>query len=147
MIEFNGSIYLSAYAVPEPAGDRYSLGNWYEIDGILDYLQDNDLWDISSEELTPLVRENYTAVLLACDPSAGTPREFYSVDGSMGGSLSVSETGQLLWEVESITTSFYSFQTSAYSIGGTAYVFQYAFDGSGSLVSQEKTGEIVNYYR
>ena len=147
MIEFNGSIYLSAYAVPVPADERHSQGMWYEIAGILNYLHDNGIVRISSEELTPLVRENYTAVLLACDPNAGTPQEFYSVDGSLGGSLSVSETGQLLWEVESITTSFYSFQTSAYQIGGTAYVFQYAFDGSGSLVSREKTGEIVNYYR
>ncbi len=45
--------------------------------------------EISSEELTPLVRDNYTAVLLVCDPEGGAPETFYSVQGSLGGKLRV----------------------------------------------------------
>ncbi len=150
MIEYNGNIYLSAYAVPKRPDDDQNVGGG-EIADIIDYLYDPengiDVWEITSEELTPLVRNNYTAVLLVCDPNGGRPHEFYSVRGSLGGSLSVSDTGMLLWDVESIMTTFFSPATSAFSIGGTSYVFKYTFDDSGWLIGQETTGEITNFYR
>ena len=59
MIEFNGNVYLSAYAVPKLADEEQSAGGRYEIAAVLNYLFDNGIWDISSEELTPMVRENY----------------------------------------------------------------------------------------
>lgn len=147
MIEFNGNVYLSAYAVPKLADEDQSAGGRHEIAAVLNYLFDNDIWEISSEALTPMVRDNYTALLLVCDPIAGTPQEFYSVKGSLGSALSVSEKGELLWDVESITTTFFSPATSSFTIGGTSYVYQYTFDDSGLLISQEKTGEIANYRR
>ena len=147
MAEFNGNIYLSAYAVPKSSDADESTGSRYEIDPILDYIFDNDLWNISSEELTPMVRDNYTAILLVCDPNVGTPQEFYSVEGSLGGTLSLNDAGMLLWDVESITTTFYSPATSSFTIGGTSYIFRYTIDRNGTLVSQEKTGETVNYRR
>ena len=147
MIEFDGKIYLSAYAVPKLADEDQSAGGRYEIAAVLNYLSDNSIWEISSEELTPMVRDNYTAMLLVCDPSAGTPQEFYSVKGSLGGKLSLSDSGKLLWDVESITTTFFSPATSSFTIGGTSYVFRYTFDNAGMLVSQEKTGEITVYRR
>lgn len=147
MIEYNGNIYLSAYSVPKLADQDQSAGSRYEIAAVLNYLFDNGIWEISSEELTPMVRDNYTAMLLVCDPNAGTPQEFYSVKGSLGGELSLSEAGMLLWDVESITTTFFSPATSSFTIGGTSYVFRYTFDSTGRLVSQEKTGEVVNYRR
>ncbi len=147
MIGFNGKIYLSAYAVPKPGDEEQSAGGRYEIANILNYIFDNELFSISSEELTPMVRNNYTAMLLVCDPEAGTPREFYSVQGSMGGRLALSDSGMLLWDVESITTTSLSIATSAYTIRGTSYVFRYTFNPDGSLVSQEKTGEVTDYYR
>lgn len=147
MIEFRGKIYLSAYAVPKREEEEKSAGNRYEIDGILQYLYENDIDEISSEELTPLVRENYTALLLICDPTSGTPQEFYSVKGSLGGTLRVSHTGMLLWDVESITSTYYSPATSAFTIGGTSTVFRYAFDEAGQLTGQEKTGDMVDYRR
>ena len=55
--------------------------------------------------------------------------------------------GNLLWDVESITSTFFSPATSSFTIGGTSYVFRYTFDTSGMLISQEKTGEVVNYRR
>ena len=94
-----------------------------------------------------MVRDNYTAMLLVCDPTRGTPQEFYSVKGSLGGELSLRDSGMLLWDVESITTTFFSPGTSSFTIGGTSYVFRYTFDSVGGLVSQEKTGEVVDYRR
>ena len=85
-------------------------------------------------------------VLPSTPRPAGTSRIFfYSVKGSLGGKLSVSDTGNLLWNVESITSTFFSPATSSFTIGGTSYVFRYTFDTSGLLMSQEKTEEVVNF--
>ncbi len=147
MIEYNGNIYLSAYSVPKLEDEDQSAGGRYEIAAVLNYLFDNGIWQISSEELTPMVRDNYTAILLVCDTTAGSPQEFYSVKGSLGSELSMSDSGMLLWNVESIATTFFSPATSSFTIGGTSYVFEYTFDPTGKLVSQEKTGEVVEYRR
>lgn len=147
MIEFNGNIYLSAYAVPMLDNEEANAGGIYELANVVKYLLDDNIWVIDSEELTPMVRDNYTAMLLVCDPKTGKPQEFYSVKGSLGGKLSVSDTGNLLWDVESITSTFFSPVTSSFTIGGTSYVFRYAFDTSGLLISQEKTDEVVDFRR
>lgn len=143
MIEYAGRVYLSAYAVPKPTDDA---GGRYEIAGILNDLFDRDIWEISSEELTPMLRDNYTAVLLLCSPEGGAPETFYSVKGSLGGALSVNGAGELVWEVESLVNSFFSPATNSFTIGGTCQVFRYAFDG-GALLRQEDTGETVPYHR
>ncbi len=147
MIEYNGNIYLSAYAVPQLSNEEPNAGSRYELANVVKYLFDNNIWEIDSEELTPMVRDNYTALLLVCEPKTGKPQEFYSVKGSLGGKLSVSDTGNLLWDVESITSTFFSPATSSFTIGGTSYVFRYTFDTSGLLMSQEKTDEVVNFRR
>lgn len=143
MAEFGGRVYLSAYAVPKQTNG----GGRHEIADILAYLFDNNIWEISSEELTPLVRDNYTAVLLLCDPEGGAPDTFYSVKGSLGGALAVNGAGELVWDVESVLNTFFSPATSSFTIGGTCQVFRYTFDGAGDLVSQEDTGETVPYHR
>lgn len=146
MAEFGGKVYLSAYAVPKLA-DEESAGGRYEIAAVLNELFENNVWEISSEELTPMVRANYTALLLVCDPQGGEPETFYSAEGSLGGKLSVSERGELLWDVESIASTFFSPATSSFTIGGTCQVYRYTFDGSGALVSQVKTDETTVYRR
>ncbi len=145
MVEFGGQVYLSAYAVPKQNDTRKR----YEINDILDYVfsKENHGWDISSEELTLLVRDVYTAVLLMCDPAGGTPKTFYSVQGSLGGRLSVNDAGQLEWDVESITSTHYSPATSSFTIGGICKVFRYSFDAAGNLIRQVDTGEAVPYRR
>ena len=145
MIEFGGKIYLSAYAVPTV--DAQEPLAYTEIASILKYLRDNRIVIISSEEFTPIVRENYTAMLLVCDPDIGTPQAFYSVKGSLGGKFSLSDSGDLVWDVESITTAKYSPATSSHTIAGTCYVFRYTFDETGALKGQEKTDEITEYRR
>jgi hypothetical protein len=145
MTEFEGRIYLSAYAVPKQTDE----GGRHEIADILDYIFSSEDfgYDITSEELTPLVRDNYTAVLLLCDPEEGTPKTFYSVKGSLGGGLFVNDSGLLEWDVESITSTFISPATSSFTVGGSCRVFRYAFDAAGGLVSQSDTGETVPYRR
>ncbi|MBQ3214901.1 MAG: hypothetical protein IJB11_02150 [Oscillospiraceae bacterium] len=145
VIEFDNQIYLSAYCVPKPSEEEVCGRG--EINQILELLHNRDSIEISSEELTPLVRDNYTAMLLVCNPNGGIPQEFYSVKGSLGGRLALSDSGTLLWDVESIAATFYSPMTSSFSIGGTCYVFRYTFDESGNLMSQVKTGEVTNYRR
>lgn len=147
MIEFGGSICISAYAVPKGEEEEPYSGGHYELSSVLEELLENEAGAISSEELTPMVRANYTAVLLVCDPQEGTPREFYSVKGSLGGKLALSEQGTLLWDVESITSTYFSPMTSSFSIGGTSLVFRYTFAPTGMLIRQEKTGGVTNFRR
>ena len=144
MVEFGGRIYLSAYAVPRQTDE---WGSRHEIANILDYVFSWDSLEIPSEELTPLIRDNYTAVLLLCDPDGGAPETFYSVKGSLGGKLAVNDAGELIWDVESIASTFYSPMTSSFTIGGTCQVFRYTFDAAGDLLRQEDTGETVHYRR
>ncbi|MBO5228307.1 MAG: hypothetical protein J6B39_04870, partial [Lachnospiraceae bacterium] len=139
MIEYCGKIYFSAYAVP--------MNNGYDIEPVLKYIFDNDKMDITDEELTPLVRDNYTAMLLVCDADDGAPEEFYSVKGSLGGNLEINGSGQLMWDVESIVTTFFSPATSSFTVGGTSCIFRYTFDNTGVLVNQEDTGESVVFRR
>ena len=145
MTEFEGIVYLSAYAVPKQKDE----GGRHEIANILDYLYSKGAkgWDITSEELTPVVRENYTALLLVCDPEKGTPKTFYSVKGSLGGELTVNDSNMLEWNIESITSTFYSPATSSFTIGGSCKVFRYTFDKTGDLTEQTETGETVPYRR
>lgn len=143
MTEFGNRVYLSAYAVPKQTDE----GGRHEIANILDYVFDREDPEISSEELTPVVRDNYTAVLLLCDPEGGAPETFYSVKGSLGGELNVNDDGELVWDVESVVNTFYSPATSAFTIGGTCQVFRYTFDEAGTLLRQEDTGETVGYHR
>ncbi len=145
MIEFEGQVYLSAYAVPKQKDD----GGRHEIANVLEHLfaEGYDGSQISDEELTRLLRDNYTAMLLLCDPVSGTPKTFYSVKGSLGGGLSVNDSGLLEWKVESIASSYFSPMTNSYTIGGSCRVFRYSFDASGKLTSQTDTGESVRYAR
>lgn len=142
MAEFEGKVYLSAYAVPKQTDE----GGRYEIADILDFAFAKDSYEIDSEELTPMVRDNYTAVLLLCDPEGGEPETFYSAKGSLGGKLSV-EGDTLKWDAESIVSTFFSPSTNSFSIGGTCRVYRYSFDKSGALVECDDTGETTDYRR
>lgn len=147
MIEWGGKVYVSAYATPKPGEDAaYDVRG--EIDGILNHIFRSGNVDISSEELTPMVRDNYAAVLLVCDPKAGGKIQvFYTIPGSLGADLIISDDGRLIWETESITTTFFSIATSSFTIGGVCHVYQYAFDGNGVLIGRGKTEETTNFRR
>ena len=145
MIEYNGYIYLSANSVPKLEPGKSNAGGRYDIAGVLNEIYNRRTLDIPNTELTELMRNNFTAALLVCDPASGIPQTFYTVKGSFGAKLSISEEGNLLWNVESITDSFFSPMTSSFSIGGQSYVYKYVFDRNGKIISQEKTGDIVQF--
>jgi hypothetical protein len=148
MIEYNEKIYLSAYSVPKLEDEEKDAGGRYEIAAVLNYIFDNRLMgDITDEEVTRLMRENFTAVILVCDPISGIPKEFYSVEESIGGKLMIDESNQLVWNVESITNAFFSPLTSSFSIRSTNMIFRYTFDKSGVLLNQEKTEEFAVFSR
>lgn len=143
MAEFGDRVYLSAYTVPKQTNG----GGRHEIADILDYVFEKGFLEITSEELTPLVRDNYTAVLLLCNPEGGALETFYCVNGSLGGELNVNDAGELVWNVESVVNTFFSPATSSFTIGGTCQVFRYIFDDTGTLLCQEDTGETAPYRR
>ena len=147
MIDFNGKLYLSGYAIPKEGNQNQTTGTRHELHFVSEYLIQNNLWKISGEELTPMIRDNYTAILIACDPSTGKMQDFYSVKGSLGGMLSISKFGTLAWNVESITTTFYSPYTSSFTFGGSCYVFQYVFGPNGNLIGQKKTEKVTSFRR
>ncbi len=140
VIEYGGKIYVSAYAVPK----ENTEGSRGELSKILQYLHENMTYPFPGEEITPMMRENYSAVLLICDPDVGTPEAFYSVKGSMGGALSYTEDGNLCWNVNDITSSYYSPATSSYSFLLFCTVFQYEFDHTGVLVNRIETDNVTS---
>lgn len=144
--EYNGQVYISAYATPANGSKHFNRG---EIDSVLDYIfyTAEDPMEISSEELTPVLRDNYTALLMICDPDTGRVRSFYQVPGSLGGALGAGPGGELTWEVESIVSSFFSPATNAFSIGGTCTVYRYSFSPDGELISRLDTGKLTSYAR
>lgn len=77
--------------------------------------------------LTPVVRDNFTAVLLLCDPNGGAPENFYSVKGLQDSTLSVGENG-LEWNVNSIVSTYFSPMTSSHTIRASCDVYQYTFN-------------------
>ncbi len=143
MIVFEGQIYLSAYAVPK----QNDGGGRHEIADILNHVFSTENHDISSEELTSLLKDNYTAVLLICDPEGGTPVTFYSEKGSLGSRLNVNDSGDLEWYVDSFTSSYYSPATSAYTISASCKELCYIFNSKSSLIGQTETGNNSIYRR
>lgn len=147
MEEFKGRVYLSTYAVPKlEEGARYGGGR-FEIEAILNEIFDKQDWEISNEELTKRMREHFSAVLLVCDTASGMPQEFYSVNGSIGDTLDITDNGNLTWSVGSITDSFFSPATSSFTIAATCRVYNYEYDATGNLVRQTRTDEVFDYRR
>lgn len=162
MVEFGGSMYLSGYSVPY----NESYSSRYEAEGVIEYCrekyneykekaargeaEEKDHRDIvPSEELTALVRDNYTAVLLICDTESGDPETFYSIKGSLGGKLAV-KGERLEWNVNSIVSAAYSPVTDPFSqetytdrlaLAGACKVWRYSFNAGGELLGQADTGE------
>ena len=151
MMEFCGEIYLSAYAVPKNGREIYSSHD--EITGILDEIYSlNEFPEYNSsgnfdENFAEMLRENYTAVLLVCDADSGIPTEFYSVAGSVGGSLNISESGEMIWESEYISGAYFSPATSSFSISGACVIYEHTFDETVKLVRSEKTDRVTGFLR
>ena len=112
------------------------------MDLILDHIFGNDLWEIDSKELTPLVQENYTAVLLVCDAQTGEPKRFLSVPGSLGKELYTDEQGQLFWYTEAVEDAYFSPATNSFTIGGASIVYRLSIGVNGNVKDIMRTGEV-----
>lgn len=118
-----------------------------EISGVL-YLISRDYGnEISDEDLTKLMRDQCTAVLLVCSTESGEPQNFYSVRGSVGDTLETEDNGNLVWNVGGISGSHYSPLTSSFIIGSFCNVYRYEFNAAGSLVSQTETDKTIRFFR
>ena len=156
MIEYNGSVWVSAFTVPLGEGEEYNANRTafsYAWDYAREQVGDPDYrhTDLTSErkaldllgkEMLPFFRECYEAVLLRCDSENGVPEEFYIADGCLANRLSISESGDLIWKVNSpaevvIPGSFDSWVPHLVS-----YVHRYIFDRDGNMIKIEKTSEI-----
>lgn len=148
MMEYEGKLYLSAYAVPKHGSDIQTSHDetTYILEKILGNSDDGFKMP-DTDELLELLYENYTAVLLVCDANDGIPEVFYSVAGSVCGELSETEDGMMLWETEYISDAYYSPATSAFSIGGACHVYKHTFDKDGNIIASEKTGEVTSFMK
>ncbi len=146
MVGYGDRVYLSAYAVPEQKdpGGRHEIADI--LSEIFQRIMGEKEFDIPSEDLTPMLKANYTAVLLLCDPNSVEPETFFTVKGCLGGKLTAGEDG-LQWDVYSFRSSFFSPATSAFSICAECGIFRYTFNGDGRLNGMKDTGETYMYYR
>ena len=152
MVEHGGKVYISAYTVPRPETFPELMGTPFfglrqEVDRVQDKIQDYGLqWQ--DAPVAKLLRDNYRAVLLICDPKNGGKLEtFYTINGSLGSDLILTTDGDLIWETESIFDAIYTVNTSAHSIVGQCCVYQYFFDEGGKLFSMGKTDRVTEFYR
>lgn len=102
--EYDGIVYISGYATPKAPR---SIVNYGRRDTFLLRMELGDGVIRSDEDLLSMFRDNFTAVLLVCEPDSGTPKEFYSVAGSLGDEVYV--TGDsVCWFTKDIIDSSYS---------------------------------------
>lgn len=147
MIEYNNNVFISAYAVPKLNKNDNDAGGRADISNILNYIFENKKMDISNEELTKIVRENFTAILLVYNTETEEPEEFYSVNASLGSKLYINENNNLIWETENISDTYFSPYTSSFTIGGACYIYKYEFDEFGNIKGIEKTNEVTIFRR
>lgn len=140
MIVWNGNIFFSAYSVPiENAG--YASD---EIRDICDFAVSNNITG-NSDELTEKVKANYNAILLVFNENLESPQIFYTISGSLGAEFEIDSDNNLIWNVETIMDTFFSFGTSSFSIGGSSLVYKCSFNQDGNLINYEKTEELVDF--
>lgn len=108
LCEYNETVYISGYSTPKPPKNyrNYRMRNLY---ALKDKISRSSFYTTgyTDEELLTLFREQFTAVLLVCEPGSGTPKEFYSVAGSLGDEVYVSD-GSVCWFTKDIIDSSHS---------------------------------------
>lgn len=151
--EHGGKIWISGYRWQDT--DNSSSGGLYgyELRGVVSEIwADMDRWSsgegffVPSDYLTPRVREVYEAKLFLLD-EGGTVSEVWSVPGALGSVLYVGADGSLVWNVDSISSTFFSPATSSFIIGGACNVERYRFVSSEISPAVEPTGAVVIFRR
>ena len=145
MIEFNGEVYLSAYALPYFDDTIYG---WGEIKGILDIIRklEKKHETVTDEYVLDLFKNHYKAVLFICDSNTSDLKTFYSVDSAIGSNF-ILENNNLIWNVEYFESMMYSPATSSFTFGGVTQVYNYMYDEKGQFVGVNKTDELRVFRR
>ncbi len=102
--ELNDTVYISGYTAPK-IEKKVVAYNMRDVLFLRSELAGNDTR--SHEEMLDMFRDNFTAVLLACEPDSGSPKEFYSVAGSLGDEVYVAGDS-VCWFTKDIIDSSYS---------------------------------------
>lgn len=146
IVEVGNFRYISAYTMFAAEGEdefgRPSIALYEEI---------KSLWQqeekVSEKELIERIRSHYTAVLLRCDIETGELQTFYSVPGAIADKLEVSENGELIWRLQSLTLAEMVTTPKGHfgGIRGTSVIYRYVFDAEGNLKEKESTGELATY--
>lgn len=137
-IEYEGRLYISAYAV----GVKASTGKQYEIDNLVSHVAQNPgSGALDDSSLAERLREEYTAILLVCDEQTGEPTKCFTVPGSMGTDLSVNKDNMLAWGAETVVYAQFAAPTvSSHIIEGTCRIYRYFFDTSDTFRGFEQGG-------
>lgn len=146
VIEFGGKIYISATSAPY-AENRYGLK--LKSAPIYDVVCDMEDSDLTEEFMTPLVQQNYSAVLLVCTAD-GQPEEFFVAKAAFGGSLSIDENGKLQWDVGNIVKANIRehWRTSSIVelVDGISYISEYMFAADGTLLGEKNTDRMCPFF-
>lgn len=102
--ELNDTVYISGYTAPK-IEKKVVAYNMRDVLFLRSELAGNDTH--SREELLGMFRDNFTAVLLACEPDSGSPKKFYSVAGSLGDEVYVAGDS-VCWFTKDIIDCSYS---------------------------------------
>ena len=158
MMEYEGSLFLSCYSYPTP---DFENGFYDEMDGvqmgatldeIMEWYQEHPKWHenneiYSDETFMRTLRENYQAVLLRIDPECSEPQVFYSMDGAFGGALELNDDGEMVWNVQRISSAGIIPFLNSHSYEILCEINRCRFDGSGNLMGTENTGEVEMIWR
>lgn len=148
---YNGQLYVSVNFLRLPFNDFYEkqfdpiykeIWAAYDRSG---YDPNYDQWDLAMDSgvmgddvrgrFAELYRNQYTASLLQLDDS-GEIQNVYTVDGAHCGELSVSEEGELLWQVNRIDSAKPAWPTIS-SCCAWLYVTEFAFGFQGGQLSSQ----------
>ncbi len=102
--ELNDTVYISGYTAPK-IEKNVVFYNKRDVLLLSSELASNVTR--SHEELLDMFRDNFTAVLLACESDSGSPKEFYSVAGSLGDEVYVANDS-VCWFTKDIIDCSYS---------------------------------------
>ena len=127
IIEFEGKLCISAYALPKSLS---SASQKSEIANIVDEVPYSDTGMKQNRDLFYTIKDLYVAHLLICNYDTGELESFFSAEGSIGGVLYTDENSNLVWKVECLAIAYYAAKTSIYTVNGSSYVYDYVFNSS-----------------
>lgn len=145
MIEYEGQVYLSAYAFPYFEDTYYG---WGEIRDILDtiYKLEEKHEIVTDEYVLDLFKNHYKAVLFICDNNTSDLKTFYSVDSAIGSNF-ILGNNNLIWNVEYFESMMYSPATSSFTFGGVTRVYNYIYNDKGQFIGINKSDELRVFRR